>query len=335
MRPASVLVLLATVLAPVAASAEPRPDDRVAAETLFREARRLMEAGQHPEACRKLEESQRLDPAPGTLLNLGVCHEAEGRIATAWAELQQALAQARRDARADRETLARERIAAIEPELPRMTLYVPAGARIPGLSVSRNGSPLKEAAWGTPIPVDPGEVVVEASAPGFVPWRRVIPVQRRAQLDVSVPILERVPPPPAAPEPAPPASSASSAPPRTSVRAPAGLVLVGAGVLSAGIGAYFGLRAVSKRNESDVECPIVGGRERCSVAGKELNDQARSAARTADVGIGVGLLLVGAGAYLYLGDPDRRADASGRAGPARLVASAAPGFGFVGVRGGF
>src|SRR5512145_2755140 len=58
--------------------------DRVTARSLFDEARALVAAGKVADACPKFEESQRLDPGPGTLFNLADCYERSGRTATAW-----------------------------------------------------------------------------------------------------------------------------------------------------------------------------------------------------------------------------------------------------------
>jgi hypothetical protein len=70
----SVASVLATAFlsAPLIAFADPTPEDKAAATTLFKQGRELMEAKRWSEACRKLEESQRLDPGGGTLLNVGV-----------------------------------------------------------------------------------------------------------------------------------------------------------------------------------------------------------------------------------------------------------------------
>ncbi|HEY6459440.1 MAG TPA: hypothetical protein VIY73_04790, partial [Polyangiaceae bacterium] len=145
-----------------AAPAGPQPaatDTRALAETLFFTARGLMEAGRYAEACGKLNESYRLDPAAGTLLNLAVCNEKIGKIASAWGEFRDAQAEARRMNRPDREQLASDRIKAIEPELPFLTVTVPPAVRaLRGVEISRNGIPLQSAAWDTDLPVDPGEV---------------------------------------------------------------------------------------------------------------------------------------------------------------------------------
>src|SRR5262249_39232692 len=53
-------------------------DARVAAEGLFDAGRKLMADGRFAEACEKFRKSEELDPAGGTLLNLGGCYERTG-----------------------------------------------------------------------------------------------------------------------------------------------------------------------------------------------------------------------------------------------------------------
>ncbi|HEY6459621.1 MAG TPA: hypothetical protein VIY73_05695, partial [Polyangiaceae bacterium] len=96
MRLAALLAVAgAAASATSTARAEPTPANRTLAQSLFEEARKLMAAKDYAAACPKLAQSETLDPSPGTLLNLAVCHQEAGRLATAWSEFNDAAASAR------------------------------------------------------------------------------------------------------------------------------------------------------------------------------------------------------------------------------------------------
>jgi tetratricopeptide (TPR) repeat protein len=141
-----------------------------AAQALYDEARRLVQAGNFQGACPKFKESYQLDPGGGTLLNLADCYEKQGRLALAWSTFKDALVVAQRDRRDDRVEFANQHIASLESRLAHITVYVAEDARVPGLSVSVDGSPLGEAAWGVAMPADPGKHIVRAEAPGKRPF---------------------------------------------------------------------------------------------------------------------------------------------------------------------
>src|SRR5262249_2265450 len=69
--------------------------DPASAQTLFDQAKQLMADGKYRDACPKLEESQRLDPGPGTLFQLASCYEKIDRTATAWAAFLEVAAAAK------------------------------------------------------------------------------------------------------------------------------------------------------------------------------------------------------------------------------------------------
>src|SRR4051794_31211313 len=165
--------------------------DPATAQALFDQGRKLMAQERWSEACPKLEESQRLDPAGGTLLHLALCREHEGRIATAWALYQDALAQAKHDSRKDRAKIAQERIDYLSTRLPRMRVRVaPASRRAEGFALTRDEIAVGAAQWGEALPVDPGAHVLVAKANGRKPWTAHIDVPARAQeVVVDVPEL--------------------------------------------------------------------------------------------------------------------------------------------------
>ena len=85
-----------------------------AAEALFQEGRRLMAAGKTAEACARFAESYTQEASSGTLLNLALCHQKEGKTATAWTEYRNAARLARSQGREDRANAAEEKVAARE-----------------------------------------------------------------------------------------------------------------------------------------------------------------------------------------------------------------------------
>ncbi len=272
------------------AAAEPTPagvssENRVLAETLFYAAKGLMDEGRFPDACEKLGESYRLDPAAGTLLNLAVCHEKINHIASAWSEYRTAQADAVRLGRDDREALAKEHIALIEPELPWLSIEVPPAVRVEGLQVLRNGQPFNASAWSTEVPVDPGDVEVTAQAPGYLPEKVVIKIAKREHKKLELKALTLAPPPPAT---------------GWSATRTTGAVIFGAGLVSVGVGAVFGARSFSKKSDSDAHCELFDGERRCDAEGVANMSDARSAAWISDIGIGVGIAGLAAGTYLFI-----------------------------------
>jgi len=159
------------------ADGPPRPAvDKATAEALFDHARTLMKEGKYAEACPKLAESQRLDAGLGTMLYLADCYEKTGQTASAWTEFLDAAAVAHATGQPEREQKARERGAALEPRLNRLSISLASGADVPGLQVRADGRPLDRALWGKPVPIDPGEHSVSATAPGKQPWSKNVQI---------------------------------------------------------------------------------------------------------------------------------------------------------------
>ena len=272
----------------------PEPRAGALAQVLFEEAVALMEAGHFDEACPKLAESQRLDPAGGTLLNLASCLESQGLLASAYATYADAASAALRDGRKDREAIAREKLAAIQPRMARLELRVPNPA--PGLEIKLDGIKLGAASWGTALPIDPGSHEVELSAPGRRRERRAFVVARdAARVTIDLPALEAEAPPAAAP----PAQATEEPPPRTRSNALAvGLVVGGATVTAAGL--VVGAVALANKGTSDDHCPTS---TTCDDEGVAAMGRARSLAWTANVAIGLGLVATVGGVVLWAVQP--------------------------------
>lgn len=324
------LLLASTMGAPRAAHAEPSADESALATVLFQQGRALIAAGQISEACHKFEESQRLDPGGGTLLNLARCHEQEGRLASAWSEFKLAENVARDGGRPDREAEAAYHISALEPRLSRLSIVVPTASDIPGLMIESDGRELRRGAWSTAIPVDGGEHVVRASAPGRQPFTASLVIGK--ELDrrtIEIPILTTsaallTPPATSTHASSPVAAAAPVA--ETETFTPARLRWLGIGSVALGVvawaaGGYAFATALDAKDDAAAHCWVDG----CDGAGlrKRRDAVSRGNAATA-LGIG-GALLVGTGVTLFYFGQRSAAASAGAQIPTRFVVSAAPG----------
>src|SRR5262249_2654152 len=100
-------------------------DDRAVAEALFDKGRAALKRGDLDAACAAFEESERLEPAPGTMFNLGDCEEKRGHIAVAWQWFEEA--SQKLSATDKRRALVVARAAALKARVPELTLQLAPG----------------------------------------------------------------------------------------------------------------------------------------------------------------------------------------------------------------
>ncbi len=308
MRSTIACSLLGALIATAApARAEPTAAERAMAEGLFKEGKRLLARGKVDEACEKLASSYHIDPAAGTLLNLGACHELEGKTATAWGEFNDALAMANKQGRFERQKAAREHIAKLEPRLARVTLTAGPSNPSAGLEMKLDGVVIAPGALGTGIPVDPGEHAVTATAPGKVPWSTKLTIKESESKTVDVPPLADLPPPP--PDVPPP-------PPGGGWKRPVGGAAVGLGAVGLGVGAALGIRAVVLGGQVASACHA----GLCTQAGLDAANQGKTAATAANALLPIGALLAGGGVALLILSSSPSPPAAGPSTAARVRA---------------
>lgn len=282
------------------ASAVPQSDSGTAdrdANALFEEGRKLMTAGLFDQACPKFEEAAKAKEGVGILLNLADCYDRIGRTASAWTTYSQAakLAGDKKDSRAD---FAQQRASALEPRLLKVTIEVPSSSAVAGLRVYRDGVLIEEPFYGDAVPVDPGAYVIEAKAPGRLPWSRRVAIQNASAV-VTVPPLDVDPK--AAPVTAPPTADTTSH--GMGTQKTLALVLGGAGVVGLGVGAVFGIISSSKHGTAEDHCSSEGGQYLCDAEGVDAANSARSAGNVSTIAFIAGGVLLGAGAALWFTAP--------------------------------
>lgn len=271
---------------------------RAAAEMLFEEGRKAMDAGDFDTACAKFEESNRLDAASGTTLNLANCEERRGHVASAWERYRAAV---RLLAEGDRRReFAKSKVRQLEPLVPHLTIEL-SGDAPPETQVSRNGKALT-ASLGVPLPLDPGEYTITAMAPGRLSADYEVTLEEGEQKSITVEPGEPV------------ADDAGDAETKVIVQKDEGAtartlgyVFGGIGVASLAGAGVFGYMAYRNLKTAESDCDLNSGGPviYCrSDRGLEAREQFPRNTLLADVLAATGGVSLGVGLYFFISAPD-------------------------------
>lgn len=281
----------ALLLAPLTADAqdrEPSAQEVAAAEALFQDARALFKAGMVAEACDKFQESQRLDPRLGTLLNLATCHQEQGKTASAWAEFKQAVSLAEQKNKHQRAAFAKQSVADLEEVLSYVVLQADNPPK--GLTIKVGEQEFGAALLDSEVPLDPGKYDIEASAPGRVSHRMTVDVSKGpSSTTIVIPSLSFEDTGPLDMGPKEESDEGFS------TMQIAGLGAGGVGVIGLGIGTVFGIITFSEQGTVEDNCDG----QFCNQEGLDADDAAHSAAAVSTVGFIAGTVFVAAGVVLF------------------------------------
>jgi hypothetical protein len=240
---ASVLVA-ALVAAPAHAHAQSALDTE-RAERLFREATVLVDKGAYAEACPRLEESQRLDPALGTQFNLALCYERIGRLGSAYRNLRAVERLARASGKSGRAEIAASRLQELRGRTPHLVIEVhdvDASVKVDGDIVDPGDLRF--------YAVDPGDHQITVTAPAKEPWqtrvRASMPTgEAGGEIAIDVPALAR---------PIGPARVVTIREQGQDARRTIGFVLGGVGVVATAIGAVTGVIILDAKSTANEKC---------------------------------------------------------------------------------
>jgi hypothetical protein len=279
------------------------PQTQLNAEKLFREGRAALASGDLIVACSKFEESQKLDASAGTVLNLADCYERSGKHASALLAYREAARQAGLRGRKDWLDTASARAAALEKIVPTMVIRVVAAASSSGdVEVTRDDVKVDPSTYNTNIPVDAGEHVIRATAPGKEAWTTTVKMMKGAREVIEVPALKSSsssssPTPTPTPTPTTPTPIVINEADGSSQRT-IGLIGIGVGVAGLLAGGLTGALASSSLDDAKADCPSYP--DRCRPAGDEANGRAETFALVSTISfIAGGVILVG-GTVLFL-----------------------------------
>jgi hypothetical protein len=276
-RAFALVALLLTRVTLTSAQTTTAAGDR--AERLFREAGALAEQGHFEEACLKFEQSQLIEPALGTQFNLAVCETKIGKLGSAWRNLRAVEQLARAAGKRARAEAAQQMMEEIRARVTHLDFRADAD-----VTVKVDGERVDRGDWGF-YAVDPGDHVVEATAPTKKPWQTRVsvkdggPATPGAALHVDVPHLELLM-----------VTRETSNPGRT-----VGFVVGAVGLVGVAAGVATGVAVLGAKSKANDHC-----NSRCDAEGRDAVSTGKTLVAINWVSWGVAAAGLGVGTFLVL-----------------------------------
>ena len=317
----------------VANAEEDSATETAAARTLAVDGLKLAQAGKCQEAIPKLDRAEKLHHSAIVLSRLGECQVSEGKLVEGTEMLRKVL----------REPLPANPSPALSKAYERaQTVLDSAKPRISGLTISVSaptGAELRLLVDGvvvantlvdSELPADPGDHVVEASAPGYLKATARVTLGSADKKSVTLKLetdpnaLSQVPlnaGPEANPGPVAqvtpsmavaPASAPPRAPPPSPSRASA-YVSWGVGLAGVGVGTAFGVMALKGKHDLDGQCPDSS----CPSSSGSAVDSAKRNGNISTIAFAVGGAGLVLGTVLYFSIGSGSAEAHGSSLPTR------------------
>ena len=290
-------------LATTAHADKPDKSDKAdKADQLFKKGKRLLAEKHYADACAAFEDSDRTDPGIGAKVNVARCYEEWGKLGTAWRWYADAERMAN-DTQDPRAKKIHSIIAELEPDVPKLTIKLPAGASADNLGLTLDGARLDPGALGTAQRVDPGPHQIAYNQNGE-PLEKTVAIERGNAIEVVLdpPVKHRAAKPDAD-EPDDTRDHGDDG--RT--RRLLGLGVTGAGAVALGIAGIVTLRARSDYHHAlDAHC--LGNSNMCDPIGIKAADSARHRANIATIVSIGGLAAVAGGLVIYFLAPHAHAD---------------------------
>ena len=299
------------------------------ADALFKKGKKLLAKKKYAEACPTFEKVDGLDPGIGAKLNVARCYQEWGKLARAyrWYADAEKMAKATRD---DRAAKIHELIETLDPDVPRLTIRVSAGADADAAAIKLDGEPLAADGIGTETRVDPGPHEISYAVNGEQKTKTVA-LERGGsrELTLELPKGGTRGGAKARPEPGPADPDDKRPPAPGRGRRIAAFSLMAAGAVSFGVAGYLTLDARSTyRDALDTHC--MGQTNACSDEGLQITHDARGRANVATVFAIAGVAVAAGGLALYLTAPgSSQPESLSRSAALYLAPSVGPGAGFV------